>query len=293
MEHNQKKRWPERELIQRCWVSMLALLILTALFIFIEHPLGRYGFLLVVMAAALVAFWEFLHFALPHGERGYRHLALGCAALYLLVLSFYSGSSWQLEIWLSAFASFFILFLGSFRLKKEITLQMTVTFFGFFYVVIGLSTVLFIVFGNETVIVGRWWLVYLIGVTKLTDIGAFFIGKRYGKRKLAPRISPNKTVEGLIGGVLLALVGSLLFYLGARAFPSTIVLPLSFGQAIVWGILLACFGHLGDLAESLLKRDAKVKDSNKLPGLGGILDMVDSVLFAGPMLSGLLFWTTF
>ncbi len=284
-----KKKWSHRELVQRCQVSFLALMLLVTLFVFIEHPMGQYGFFLVLAATAITAFWEFLHLALPQGDRHYRVVALSCAGLYLAMLSFYIKDFAFMKMMLLAFAMFFVLFVCALRLKENMIKQISVTFFGLFYVVICLGVMLPIVFGRGAVAVDRWWLVYLIFVTKLTDIGAFFIGKRCGKRKLAPRISPNKTVEGLIGGVLLALVGSVLFHLGGSYFPSIMTLPISLSQAILWGLVLALFGHVGDLAESLLKRDAKVKDSNKLPGLGGILDMVDSILFACPMLGALLY----
>ena len=106
---------------------------------------------------------------------------------------------------------------------------------------------------------------------------AFFVGKLLGRHRLAPNISPAKTWEGAVGGVLGSILVSLFFVL-----PTPLELPLSYGQAIVLGLLVSVFGQLGDLVESLLKRNMQVKDSgNAIPGHGGFLDRIDSVIFAG------------
>jgi phosphatidate cytidylyltransferase len=127
-------------------------------------------------------------------------------------------------------------------------------------------------------------LVSVIFVVKLSDTGAYFAGKSWGKRKLAPRLSPGKTIEGGIGGLLAAVAASLVYFqflapwlTGDRRFLG------QWGGAITYGIALGLVGVLGDLSESLLKRDAGRKDSSRwLPGLGGVLDIVDSLLFAFP-----------
>jgi phosphatidate cytidylyltransferase len=122
---------------------------------------------------------------------------------------------------------------------------------------------------------GRDWVFLALFTTFASDIAAFVTGRALGKHHLAPRISPGKTWEGAIGGVLAAIIVSLLF---------TMLLPLSYGQAILLGSLVSILGQLGDLIESLLKRNMGVKDSGKLlPGHGGILDRTDSVIFAGIM----------
>ena len=112
----------------------------------------------------------------------------------------------------------------------------------------------------------------------LTDTGAYYTGRSLGRRKLAPRISPGKTVEGAVGGFVAAmLTGPLCRY---TFFPE---IPL--WQAMLLGGAIGIVGQVGDLAESMLKRGAKVKDSsNLLPGHGGMLDRVDSILFCAPLL---------
>jgi phosphatidate cytidylyltransferase len=110
-----------------------------------------------------------------------------------------------------------------------------------------------------------------------SDTTAFFIGQVVGKRPLAPHISPGKTWEGAIAGFLAAIIVSLFFTL-----PTPLYLPFNYWQMILLGLLVSVFGQLGDLLESLLKRNMGVKDSGGLiPGHGGFLDRLDSVVFAG------------
>ncbi len=132
-----------------------------------------------------------------------------------------------------------------------------------------------------------WILAGGVLTVKSCDIGAYFIGSAIGRRKLAPRVSPGKTWEGLLGGVATsALVGGLLASWSASALPAAAV-PAWLGAAA--GVLLGLAGQGGDLAESLLKRAAAAKDSSRLlPGLGGVFDVMDSLLPAGLLLSLLL-----
>ena len=152
-------------------------------------------------------------------------------------------------------------------------------FFGVCYVSIPLALMLRILYlpGQD----GLWWLVYLIAVTKMTDVGAYFVGKFFGTRKLTTKLSPNKTLEGAIMGLITAIGTSIgLYYLAKGIAFEAFALTLS--RAIWLGALIGILAQVGDLAESLLKRDAKVKDSNKIPGIGGVLDVLDSLLFTAP-----------
>jgi phosphatidate cytidylyltransferase len=118
---------------------------------------------------------------------------------------------------------------------------------------------------------------FLIILTKGGDMGAYFIGTAIGKHLLIPRISPKKTKEGTIGGFLITLILSILC--------KPLLPDLSYWQLLVAGILIGTVTPIGDLAESLFKRDCGVKDSGgSLPGLGGILDMMDSLLLTSPIL---------
>jgi len=124
---------------------------------------------------------------------------------------------------------------------------------------------------------GRNWVFFTLFTTFGSDTVAFFVGRALGRHRLAPRISPNKTWEGAIGGVFGAIIVSLLFVL-----PTPLNLPLNYGQAVLLGLLVSVFGQFGDLVESLLKRNMGVKESGRLmPGHGGVLDRMDSIVFAG------------
>jgi phosphatidate cytidylyltransferase len=129
---------------------------------------------------------------------------------------------------------------------------------------------------------GPWKLLMLIFVVKCCDIGAYTAGRLFGKHKFSPVISPKKTWEGMAGGVVLATVVAVAFAVFCDI--------MSWRLAIVFGVVFAFIGQLGDLAESMLKRDAETKDSsNNVPGFGGILDVVDSILITAPF--GYLFFS--
>lgn len=115
--------------------------------------------------------------------------------------------------------------------------------------------------------------VFILLVIVSTDIGAYFIGSKIGKRKLAPLLSPNKSVEGSIGGIVLALLTTSIYL-------NFITLPYSYIIMLLIAIILSITGQFGDLLESAFKRHFGVKDSGTiLPGHGGILDRFDSILF--------------
>ncbi|MBM4155477.1 MAG: phosphatidate cytidylyltransferase [Lentisphaerae bacterium] len=130
---------------------------------------------------------------------------------------------------------------------------------------------------------GRLLVLYMIVVVKACDTGAYFTGCRFGRHKLIPRISPAKSWEGCAGGVAASVVASLVFTLALGGRVGPVLIPA--GHAVVIGLGLGVVGILGDLAESLLKRASGVKDSGAiLPGLGGLLDVIDSLLPAAPVL---------
>lgn len=130
---------------------------------------------------------------------------------------------------------------------------------------------------------GRLLVLYLVVVVKVSDVGAFFIGCSCGRHKLIPRISPAKSWEGCFGGMLFSVVGSLIFRWLAEGHWS--VIRITIADAVGLGVFLAVMGIAGDLTESLFKRAAGVKDSGRIIlGMGGLLDVLDSLLFAAPAL---------
>lgn len=123
---------------------------------------------------------------------------------------------------------------------------------------------------------GAMWVCYLIAVPKICDAGAYFVGTGLGRNRPFKSISPNKSIEGFAGGFLFSILGSLLFKL--------LIPGVAWIHFAVLGLLLAIIGQMGDLTESLIKRECDVKDSGELPGLGGSLDILDSLLFCAPFL---------
>ncbi len=135
----------------------------------------------------------------------------------------------------------------------------------------------------------RYLLIYLLAVTKFSDVGAYVIGSLIGKHKMIPRISPGKTWEGFVGALAtsLGISVAMQMLLGSR-------LPqINLRDSIILGLLLPLVSVVGDLAESVVKRDASIKDSgNTIPGIGGALDLIDSILFTAPVLYFYLEFTT-
>jgi len=130
---------------------------------------------------------------------------------------------------------------------------------------------------------GRMLVLYLVVVVKSTDIGAYFTGRFTGRHKLFPRISPAKTWEGLGGGLVTGVIASVLFCMASGWQFGMIGLRPR--DAVVLGLLLGAAGSVGDMFESLIKRAAGIKDSSSLvPGMGGMLDVIDSLLFGAPVL---------
>ena len=122
---------------------------------------------------------------------------------------------------------------------------------------------------------GVFYLVMVFGSAWWSDAGGYFVGTFFGKHKLCPAISPKKTVEGAVGGTIAGMLAAMVI---------GFIIDLHWYQALIAGLLITAFAQIGDLAESLIKRDAGVKDSgNALPGHGGFLDRADSYLFSTPI----------
>jgi len=165
-----------------------------------------------------------------------------------------------------------------------VVVQTALTFFAISYIGLLMSFLaqLRLLGDNGT---GLAALLSMVIVVKLSDIGAYTCGRLFGRHKLAPRLSPGKTVEGTVGGIVTACVASYLvfrFLVPALAGPGAAATP--WWGWLSYGAIVCIAGMVGDLAESLLKRDADRKDSSTwLPGLGGVLDFMDSLLTAAPV----------
>ena len=130
--------------------------------------------------------------------------------------------------------------------------------------------------------INPWWLAFGLVVSWIGDTGAYYVGRRYGRHKLAPRVSPKKTWEGSVASAAVSSIA------GGLALPRLIP-GVGIGEALLLALAANVAGQVGDLAESAIKRGAGVKDSGTLlPGHGGLLDRVDSSMFALPVLYGIL-----
>ncbi|MDY0093942.1 MAG: phosphatidate cytidylyltransferase [Candidatus Vecturithrix sp.] len=157
---------------------------------------------------------------------------------------------------------------------SECISALAITMFGICYVVWLFNHLTFL----RALPHGKHFVFYLLLIIWSGDTGAYYTGSFFGKHKLAPVISPKKTLEGALGGTAASVIASLIAKL-------TFLPLLSYTHALVLALLMAVIAQLGDLCESMLKRSANVKDSGTLlPGHGGILDRVDGVMFAAPVL---------
>ncbi len=160
-------------------------------------------------------------------------------------------------------------------------LAISTTLFGFMYVAWLLNFIQKIYFFPGVADNGKFFLLYFILVTKFSDTGAYAIGSLIGRHKMIPRISPGKTWEGFGGAIVVSTGASIVFvhYLAGRLPGMTLL------HATILGALLSMTAVIGDLIESLFKREAGLKDSGTLfPGIGGILDLLDSLLFNAPIM---------
>lgn len=203
--------------------------------------------------------------------RIYKYFGIGIGIMIPLSITFRFEltKSWELFLIVLALVS---LILMQFRRRDNLgtIVDISTTIFGILYVSWFLSFMIKIRYLQG----GLGLFVAILLITKLGDIGAYLIGSRFGKTPLVPRISPNKSVEGAIAGLLFSVGGALL----SRPF-----LNLSYLNLAFMGVFLGILAQAGDLSESLMKRDCKIKDSGKIfPGMGGVLDIIDSLLFTAP-----------
>jgi len=226
------------------------------------------GFTALCLVAALLSLVEYTGLTMPGRPWAERAgiVLLGCGFFLGLTLRPGMGLAW---IFASVMASGLLLLPRATDLPAAWT-RLTAAGFGIFYVG-GLLAALPLLHAQ----MGSAWVALVIAVTFGNDTGAYFTGRALGRHKLAPAISPGKTVEGAVGG----LAASLAVVFAARG----LFMPeLSLRDCVMIGVPAAIVGPAGDLVESLLKRAAGAKDSGRLlPGHGGILDRIDALLFVG------------
>lgn len=230
----------------------------------------------------IVALWELYSLAKKKGIFPMRWFSFALILLLNADIHFLQGKD---IAWI--FSSYFILVLVGelFHNKPNAIANVSATLFGVLY----LSLFSFFILIRELpsqfgfpYSVGGWLLILIFITIWLCDTAAYFVGSIFGKCRLFPRISPKKTWEGAVAGFITAIAFSVLIQIIVLSEIRTI-------DAVVIGAIIGIFGQISDLIESLLKRDAGVKDSsNLLPGHGGMLDRFDSQLLVGPIAYGYL-----
>jgi len=226
-------------------------------------------FLALVIAAVLVGWMEYCRLIRHIGIQ--INLVVGGILCLLLVFCFYRNDFYL--VWLAAcLMSLFIAWYASGSALEDALNQVAYSFLGVIYVS-GLMSYFILLRGMEH---GNHILFYLFMVIWSGDIAAYYVGKNIGKTPLAPKISPAKTLEGSGAGLVGSVAGG-----AAAHYLFFETLPLN--HCLIMAFLCGTMGQIGDLAESLFKRQAGVKDSGSLiPGHGGVLDRLDSLMFAGP-----------
>ena len=249
------------------------------------------GFFLLVGFMAMRALWEYYRMLEHDGIGVFTLTGLICAAVLLcggFLISRSEGSENSRDFEMLVLVLFLLTIFARqmFRGAENDPLRaMGYTVFGLFYIPWLFSFVTKIIYltpqlenGMTT---GQWYVLYLVAVTKFSDMGAYVFGTLFGKHPFAPHISPKKTWEGFAG----ALFSSLLCSLWMFALMPEKLSAFRFDDVVFLGLLLGFAAVVGDLAESIVKRGAHTKDSSAmLPGIGGTLDLIDSILFTAPIL---------
>jgi phosphatidate cytidylyltransferase len=230
-----------------------------------------------LLAASLigVALSEFFALIEKKGIFVYKYFVVLVGTLVPVIVYFQMGTEgyFTLEPFFIVITCLFIFVLQFIRRdSSNAVASIAVTMFGLLYI-----AWLFSFFVKIKFLPGGALLVaFLILVTKIGDVGAYFIGSFFGKHPLIPRISPKKTIEGTVGGLCCSILAAISSKAYLPEFP--------YGHLVTLGVLLGILGQVGDLAESLLKRDCNAKDAGaNMSGFGGVLDMIDSLLFTAPI----------
>lgn len=250
----------------------------------------------IIAVFGLLGQWEFYMAQREKGLRVYKKWGVFCGLLlfldslwFLILHPGYGTYSWvgvSAIIVLNIIGVLVRMVLGRPKLDTPIV-TVALSVMGVIYVPYLFNYVHRVAFWPGHPDVTKYILIYLLAVTKFADVGAFVIGSLVGKHKMCPHISPGKTWEGFAGGVLSSLGMSLLIL---WLCPGK-VFGLTYIDGVVLGLLLSVASTVGDLAESVVKRDASIKDSgHTIPGIGGILDLIDSILFTAPVLYFYLFF---
>lgn len=241
-------------LLRRIASSIILIVILVPTIFLFPRPVVA----LVIATVVGTGLWEFYILAEKKGFKPFRIYGIGMGII-LSVGTYYKIDT---NIILSLILLIVLIKHAFKRDGSSVIANSAVTMLGILYISFLFTFIIKIRYLPN----GQWLVLALFVVTKVSDISAYLVGTKWGRHKLIPRISAKKSIEGAISGIIGAVLVSLLLKIN-----------------IILGILLSVVGQTGDLIESLMKRDAQVKDSGRIaPGMGGVLDVIDSLLFAAP-----------
>lgn len=227
-----------------------------------------------IIIFALIALYEFFTMIERKDIEIFKYFGIGVGLMVLLSVSirFEITRGWELLLITLALLSLILIQFRRYE-NSGVIISLSTTIFGVFYITWFMSFLIKLRYLDY----GAGLLAAVVLITKVGDIGAYLLGSRFGRHTLISRISPNKTREGFFGGLLFSALAAL---------ASKIFMPpyFSYSHLLILGLFLGALGQLGDLSESLMKRDCGTKDSGKIfPGLGGALDCLDSLLFTAPV----------
>jgi phosphatidate cytidylyltransferase len=280
---------PERTTFYRRLSSTLVLWTLIVSSIVIGSDIG---FFFLILFMALVGLYEYFHMVKEQGAPVFTLTGMICATVYLtasfLFLRSQGGEhSLDLEMGILVLFLFTIFIRQMFRgaALREPLEAIAYTVFGLLYIPWLFNFITKIIYltpraadGGPT---GQYYVMFLILVTKFSDMGAYVFGSLFGRHPFVPHISPKKTWEGFVGALVSSLLGGMWLY----SFMPNRLPALRFDDVLILSLLLGFVAVVGDLAESIIKRSAHAKDSSHiLPGIGGTLDLIDSLLFTAPVM---------
>ena len=198
------------DLFRRLVSSSVLILILFLLLYFAFQPLLQYFVSLIIASFACIAIWEYVQLVKAKGSHPSVFLLIPLGLVQVLSFSFATQCSQcnSLPIFVF-FLNFFILFAAHFKETQDAIVKLATSFFALLYIAVPMGMVLGVLYMRD--LDGRWWIAYLLIVTKITDIGGYVAGNLMGRHKLAPHISPKKTIEGGVLGLCFALLSSYLF----------------------------------------------------------------------------------
>ena len=271
------------------FTSTIALWSVALLIIFSGYELG---FFALIAAFGLLTLWEFYGMLDHKGLPNFKITAMVCGAIMLCGSFYYFstiGPAQSYDFEMACLLGFLLTVFARQMfesLRDDAPLRtMAYTIFGLLYVLWLFNFMTKIVYvvprSPSGAVTGQFYALYLIAITKFSDMGAYLTGSVFGKHMMVPHISPKKSWEGFAGALLFSLLASWGLY---KLMPGQLAV-LNWTHATVLGLLLGFAAVVGDLAESIIKRSTGVKDSgNFLPGIGGALDLIDSLLFTAPLL---------